>query len=765
MGVLTGSANIDATGNELANVITGNSGANTLTGGAGDDTYVVDNALDSVIEVANEGIDTVQSSITFTLAANVENLTLTGSSNINATGNALNNTLTGNSGANVLSGGDGDDVLNGAGGADQMSGGLGNDLYVVDHASDVVIELAGEGVDLVQAGLNYTLGVEVENLKLTGTGGFTATGNSGANVLNGAAGADTMIGAGGNDTYVVDDAGDVVTESAGAGTDTVQAWLTYALTANVENLTLMGTADINGTGNDLANLLTGNSGANVLIGGPGDDTYIIDSAADSVVEVEAQGTDLVQASINYTLGANVENLTLTGSSGLSGTGNELNNVLTGNTGANTLTGNGGNDTLNGGAGADSMTGGAGDDGYVVDNAGDQVIEASNEGIDTVQTSITYTLASNVENLTITATGSVNGTGNALDNVLTGGSGANQLNGGAGNDILNGAGGADAMTGGTGDDQYFVDNAGDTTVELADEGIDTVTSTVARTLAANVEILFLGSTSNINGTGNALANLLRGNTGINTLTGGGGNDILEGGSGNDILLGTAGNILLNRGIGADTLTGATGNDLFIGGAGNDVLTTDAGSDIIVFNKGDGQDTVAVSTSMDNTVSIGNAVYADLIFQKSGNDLILSVGASDRITFTGYYASGANRSVSTLQVVIEGTAEYASGSSDGLRDNKIETFDFGGLVAAFDTARALNPSLTTWALTNALLSEHLGGSDTDAIGGDLAYRYNRFGNLSDVSFTPALGILGAGSFGSAAQTLSSLGSLQDSSPRLS
>lgn len=102
---------------------------------------------------------------------------------------------------------------------------------------------------------------------------------------------------------------------------------------------------------------------------------------------------------------------------------------------------------------------------------------------------------------------------------------------------------------------------------------------------------------------------------------------------------------------------------------------------------------------------------------------------------------------------------------MRDNRIETFNFEGLVAAFDQARAANPSLTSWALTNALLAQHLGGSDTAALGGDLAYRYGRSGSLADISFTPAIGILGAAGFGTSAQTLQSLSSLQDVSPRLS
>jgi hypothetical protein len=155
---------------------------------------------------------------------------------------------------------------------------------------------------------------------------------------------------------------------------------------------------------------------------------------------------------------------------------------------------------------------------------------------------------------------------------------------------------------------------------------------------------------------------------------------------------------------------------------------------------------------------------LLFQKSGNNLILTAGGTDQVTFTNYYANASNRSVDKLQVVVEGTADYDAGSGDALRNKKIATFDFGGLVSAFDAALVANPGLTSWALTNALVAQHLGGSDTAAIGGDLAYRYGRFDALSDISFTPAAALLAAGGFGTTAQALQSLGSLQDSSARL-
>lgn len=772
---LTGTDNINATGNGLANILTGNTGINVMTGGAGDDTYVVDHISDSVVELAGEGIDTIQSNISLTLGANVENLTLTGSgTGLSGTGNDADNVLTGNSVANVLNGGLGNDTLNGGGGADQMTGGAGDDIYIVDLATDVVNELAGEGIDVVQTAMNYTLGLHVENLTLTSSGNYTATGNdgnnvltgnSGANTLNGGLGADTMIGGGGNDIYVVDNVADVVTELFSQGTDTVQTALSYALGQNVENLTLTGSADVNATGNELANVLTGNSGTNVLTGGLGDDTYVVDNLLDTLVEAAGEGIDLVQASLSHALGSNLENLTLTGSGAFTATGNDLDNVLTGNTGANVLIGGGGNDTLvGGGTGADAMQGGTGNDTYYVDHTGDVVTEVAGEGIDTVQSTIAYILGETLENLTITASGTLAGTGNALDNILIGGSGVNTLTGLAGNDRLDGGSGADTLIGGQGNDSYFVDNTNDVITEQAGEGLDSMTITTARTLSAYVEVLFVGGTAGIAGTGNELANLLRGNTGNNTLTGGGGTDILEGGSGTDVLTTTAANGLLNGGIGTDTLNGSASNDLLIGGAGNDTIVTGSGSDIIVFNRGDGADTVAASTTQDNVLSIGGATFADLLFKKSGNNLILTVG-TDQITFTDYYASTSNRSIRDLQIVIEGTSQYDPLSGNAMRDNLIETFDFDGLVTAFDAARLANPSLTSWALTNALLAEHLGGSDTAAYGGDLAYRYNRFGSLSDISFNPALGILGDASFGSSTQLLRSLSNLQDETVRLS
>ena len=241
---------------------------------------------------------------------------------------------------------------------------------------------------------------------------------------------------------MVDNLGDTVTENLNAGTDLVQSAVSYTLGANLENLTLTGVGAINGTGNDLDNILTGNSGINVLTGGAGNDTYVVDNLGDMVTERLNAGTDTVQiAAINYTLGANVENLTLTGVGAINGTGNDLDNILTGNARQQRARRR---------CGQRHDGGGRGNDTYVVDNLGDTVTENLNAGTDLVQSSVTFTLGANLENLTLTGTDNLNGTGNGLNNTLTGN---------AGNNILDGGAGADTMTGGLGDDTYVVDNAG------------------------------------------------------------------------------------------------------------------------------------------------------------------------------------------------------------------------------------------------------------------------------------------------------------------
>jgi Ca2+-binding RTX toxin-like protein len=788
-------------GREGDDVLDGGADADTLSGGLGNDIYVVDTAADTVTELAEEGADLVQSSVTYTLGENVENLTLTGSSSINGTGNELSNLLTGNTGGNTLVGGEGDDTLHpGTSGTDVLQGGLGSDIYVVDRTSGIAVqENTDEGTDLVLASVTHTLTSNVENLTLTGTGAMNGTGNSldnvligngGSNTLSGSsgndtldpgsAGTDSLLGGTGDDTYILNrSTGVTIMEGSGAGTDLVLASVTHTLASNVENLTLAGSSAINGTGNTLSNVLTGNSGnntlnggagADTLIGGLGDDTYVVDTASDVVTELAGEGTDRVQSSVTLTLGENVENLTLTGSSAISGTGNDLNNALTGNTGSNTLTGGAGNDTLNpGSSGTDVLQGGLGDDTYVVGRtSGITVTEQGAEGTDLVQASVTYTLGNNVENLTLTGSGSRNGTGNALDNVLTGNSGSNTLAGSAGNDTLDpGSAGTDSLQGGAGDDVYILNRTSGVTIsESASSGTDQVHASVTYTLSSNVEILFQTGSSAINGTGNTLDNLLRGNTGNNTLAGAAGLDILEGRDGNDTLSDSGGNTFFNGGAGTDTLTGGSSRDLFIGGTGNDTITTGTGADLIVFNKGDGADTVAASTTQDNVLSLGGGTeYADLIFVKSGNNLILQLGGGDQITFTDYYVGTSNRSIDQLQIVIEGTDDYLPGGGDATRDNKVETFDFDGLVAAFDAARVADPGLTSWALTNALTAQYLAGSDTAAIGGDLAYQYHRFGTLDGISFNPAIALLGNAGFVTSAQALQGSGSLQDGTPRLS
>lgn len=211
-------------------------------------------------------------------------------------------------------------------------------------------------------------------------------------MLVGTTGADALTGRTGDDTYIVNNVGDTVNELPDGGFDTVKASISYTLAANVENLVLTGTAAINGMGNDEANRIVGNAadnvldgkgGVNVMLGGAGNDTYVVDSQADTATEYAGEGTDTVQSSVSYTLGNNNENLTLTGTDAINATGNDLVNTLTGNTGDN---------ILDGAAGADSMVGGAGDDTYLVDNVGDVVVENASEGIDTVYSMVNYTLA-------------------------------------------------------------------------------------------------------------------------------------------------------------------------------------------------------------------------------------------------------------------------------------------------------------------------------------------------------------------------------------
>lgn len=737
-------------GNDL---IDGGPGNDSMAGQAGDDQYIVDSAGDVVVEDVDSGLDGVTASVSYSLGANVETLSLSGSSGLGGTGNALNNVLSGNAANNTLNGAAGNDTIDGGAGADTMIGGSGDDSFLVDVSGDVVMEAANAGTDTVRASASWVMGSNVEHLILVGSGAIdgtgnamanTITGNAAGNQIDGGAGSDTLIGGGGDDSYLVDIATDTVVEAVGEGMDLVRSGVTYTLSANVENLMLTGSAVIQGTGNALDNQLTGNTanntlsggagqdtldggaGNDTLIGGAGDDRYLVNTSADVITENANEGLDIVSASATYTLSANVENLTLTGTGAISGTGNALANLIIGNAGANTLTGADGNDTLDGGSGNDTMAGGAGNDTYVVDASGDMVSELANAGVDIVRASVTYTLANNVEQLALVGSAAISGTGNALNNQLTGNAWANGLNGGAG---------ADTMVGGAGNDSYTVDNVGDLVTEIAGEGIDTVSSSVNHALANHVESLSLTGNAALNGTGNALDNLLMGNTGHNTLSGGAGNDTLDGGAGNDTLLGGtgddsytvnvstdvvtenasegtdtvnstvawtlgnnvehltltgsgavngAGNALDNRIIGngaANTLSGAAGNDTLEGLGGNDTLVGGVGGDVYRFGVGQGVDTVSENDPTAGVIDAvqlqGGLTQTSVRFGRVGNNLEMLIrNSADKLVFQNWYlgnqyhveefrfSDGAVLTDLQAQAMVGAMAAFGGSGSSGL-----------------------------------------------------------------------------------------------------
>ncbi|BBB91986.1 MAG TPA: calcium-binding protein [Methylomusa anaerophila] len=239
----------------------------------------------------------------------------------------------------------------------------------------------------------------------------------------------------------------------------------------------------------------------------------------------------------------------------------------GGLGNDTLTGGAGNDYLVSGEGDDTMYGGSGDDTYVVDNTGDIVTEDSNEGTDTVQSSITYMLGANVENLTLVGTDAINGSGNELDNVITGNTANNTFSGGAGNDSISGEAGNDTFYGGYGSDSLY---------------------------------------------------------------GGDGNDYLYGDDNNDYLDGGIGNDYLIGGKGSDTMYGGTGNDTLTGGTGNDFLCNGTGVDIDVFQGTFGNDIIgADATNNLDRIDFSSFTSSSALVGIGGtdsDDLIITIGTN-------------------------------------------------------------------------------------------------------------------------------------------
>lgn len=490
-----------------------------------------------------------------------------------------NDQLFGTSGDDSLIGQDGNDLLFGDAGNDSMFGGRGNDImrggsgddtYFVDIAGDQVIENSNEGTDTVRSAVDVTLSANVENLVLFGFDPSLRRGTG--NELN---------------NRIVDESFNQIVDLFGAGGDDV-------LIGSARNNVLDG-----GTGNDTMN------------GGAGNDTYRVDSVGDVVQEGVNAGIDTVISSVNHTLSANVENLTLfneiLNSAAFNGTGNELNNVIIGNAFNNILQGLAGDDNIDGGFGNDTIEGGDGND------------------------------------------------------ILTGNSG---------NDILNGGTGNDRMLGGLGSDIYLVTDAGDivdegtgVVAELpAFGGFDLVRSTIDFTLTRNVENLTLEGTAT-NGTGNELNNSIIGNSNNNVLDGAAGNDSMLGGNGNDILRGGLGNDTLNGERGKDVMTGGDGADAFVfdinalynqAAIGKDVIKDfTAGVDRIVldqttFGSISRADIALVADDADAAISVKKITYSE----ETGRLFFNANGSANGFGSGGYFVTlqGAP-SLSVSDIVIQ------------------------------------------------------------------------------------------------------------------
>jgi Ca2+-binding RTX toxin-like protein len=514
-------------------------------------------------------------------------------------------------------------------------GGTGNTLDLSGFTEDSTVNLA-PGTFTSCNGMTNNIGIAL------GTTIESWVGGSGNDQVSGSAGGGVLDGGGGNDAIA--SSSDMNTAIGGEGND----WL--SLTGNQNQLSGGDGHDalsVVGASNTLSgdagnDQLTASGGANHLLGGAGSDAYFVDNAGDAVTENAGEGIDTVYATAHFRLSSHVENLVLQGSADFQAYGNGASNAVYGNAGSN---------ILDGGTGVDGMYGLAGNDVYFVDDAGDGVIEALNDGTDAVFSIANFRLSANVEALVLQGSADLQGYGNTLANAIYGNFGSNLLDGGTG---------ADLMVGGTGDDVFFVDDAADAVLESAGEGADAVLASAHFGLSANVEALVLQDAADLQGYGNDLANSIYGNTGNNLLSGGAAADMMAGGLGNDtyfvddaadivfenanegidavfasdsyalaanvetLVLQGAGDLAGTGNAIANTLYGNGGDNALDGGADADVLIGDGGNDTFVFNVGEAD--------------------GDIVVDFSGN----GGGPGDSLEFIGYGADATFTNIDATRI---------------------------------------------------------------------------------------------------------------------
>lgn len=628
---------------------------------------------------------------------------------VHVEGSKSNDYLTGDDRGNRLFGDLGNDTLDGGLGNDTLIGGEGDDLYIVDEM-DQIIESANGGKDTVRlstryAASTYTLADNVEILDASALNSSTTPrpvnliGNAGHNYIIGTRWTETLQGGLGNDTYVISDS-DIIIDTGGIDTVVIGALYsidTYVMGSSIDvidasdaiqgmilkssSVVNLKSATIIGSAFD--DRIYGNTGPDTLQGGLGNDSYYI-SQFDTIIEADREGDDTViidstllwNLSSEYTLGENLENLTVTLNSVVNETttlrGNNLNNIITGSAGAeylsgesgnDTLFGGGGNDTLDGGAGNDSLVGGSGNDVYLIDEF-DTVSEAANEGIDTVKIGSAYRLnayvlnAENVENIDATdAVTAMKLTGSAIANTIYGGAyndtifggdGNDSLLGGLGHDSLRGGGGADTLLGESGNDLLFGDagqdslvgGAGNDTLDGGDDddvleggdgddlfiasggndtfvggdGFDTG-SYAGLAPGWRVDVLPDANGTFISRVYDAANNLIKTDTliGLESVIGSSGNDTFLGDATANVFSGGAGNDTINGGGGNDKLFGDDGNDVIIGGAGNDTIDGGAGDDVL------SDDAVGPDANPSTPLNYGSG--NDSFFGGEGNDTLI------------------------------------------------------------------------------------------------------------------------------------------------